>query len=75
MEVLLVIYDCKICKKEATIMVQTGTLKLLEIRDISGEMMYDWTGGGGLNHYLCDSCFDGLHRDLWNKGGVVLDSY
>ena len=56
-------------------MVQTGTLKLLEIRDISGEMLYDWTGGGGLNHYLCDSCFDGLHRDLWNKGGVVLDSY
>lgn len=68
-------YDCKICDKNATIMVQTGNINILEVRDINGGLIYDWSGGGGINHYLCDECLDGLQKELWKKGGAILDSY
>lgn len=70
------IFDCKICTKTATIMVQTGTLNLLEVRDLKvpSKLIYDWTGGGGINHYFCQECFDGIAKDIWKKGGEYVDS-
>ena len=66
------IFDCKICKKNAQITVQAGNLKVLEVRDMKGNIIYDWTGGGGENHYLCEECFDGLAKDIYRKGAEVL---
>jgi len=67
-----VIYDCQICKKDATLQIQSGDLKVLEVRDMEGNMVYDWTGGAGVNNYLCGDCFDGLAKDIYRKGAKVL---
>ena len=72
MEEFLVIFDCKICKKNATLQIQSGDLKVLEVRDMEGNIIYDWTGGAGINHYLCEECFDGLAKDIYRKGAEVL---
>lgn len=66
------IYDCQICKKDATLQIQSGDLKVLEVRDMEGNMVYDWTGGAGVNNYLCGDCFDGLAKDIYRKGAKVL---
>lgn len=66
------IYDCQICKKIATFTIQSGDLNVLEVRDMDGNLIYDWTGGGGENHYLCAECFDGLAKDIYRKGAKVL---
>lgn len=66
------IYDCQICKKNATIQIQSGNMNVLEVRDLDGNIIYDWTGGGGVNHYLCGECFDGLAKDIYRKGAEVL---
>ena len=66
------IYDCQICKKNATIQIQSGNMNVLEVRDLYGNIIYDWTGGGGVNHYLCGECFDGLAKDIYRKGAEVL---
>ena len=47
-------------------------MNVLEVRDMEGNMLYDWTGGGGINHYLCGECFDGLAKDIYRKGAEVL---
>ena len=39
---------------------------------MEGNIIYDWTGGGGENHYLCEECFDGLAKDIYRKGAEVL---
>ena len=70
MEEFSVIFDCQICKKNTAI--QSGDLKVLEVRDMEGNIVYDWTGGGGINHYLCEECFDGLAKDIYRKGAEVL---
>lgn len=66
------IFDCQICKKPAQIIVQSGDLKILEVRDMEGNIIYDWTGGAGINHYLCEECFDGLKKEIYRKGAEVL---
>lgn len=66
------IFDCQICKKKATLQIQSGNLNVLEVKDLDGNMIYDWTGGGGVSHYLCGECFDGLAKDIYRKGAEVL---
>jgi len=67
-----VIFDCRICKANATLVVLSGTMNVLEVRDMEGNMVYDWTGGGGESRYLCQECFDGLARDIYIKGAEVI---
>ena len=66
------IYDCQICKKNATLQIQSGDLKILEVKDMEGNMVHDWTGGAGVNHYLCGDCFNGLAKEIYRKGAEIL---
>lgn len=66
------IYDCRICKAKATLVIISGTMEVLEVRDMQGNIVHDWTGGGGENRYLCQGCFDGLAKDIYRKGAEII---
>ena len=57
---------------QATLAVISGTMNVLEVRDMEGNIIHDWTGGGGENRYLCGECFDGLAKDIYRKGAEII---